>query len=270
MFHGNWHRCCSTDLEHLTQGHAVAHAPKTPPIAPLVSWAAAIADNVRNPVGGVTAALEIIAREIETWRQTGTCDQALLDDSLARSKARLHALADYVAELTDFSKPLAIAPTLLKVDPWLQRLTNALDLARREPFHHRVLAGAELMFADEGKLIPALKALIVNSVEAIGHSQRPSVRLTIQKSERNGTTGTLILLEDNGPGFDPHALERAFEPFYSSKVAGTGLGLSLARRCVAAHQGEIELSRSKDLGGAAIVIFLPDHVPPDAKHRKTV
>jgi len=73
---------------------------------------------------------------------------------------------------------------------------------------------------------------------------------------RPACSGWELRVEDDGPGIAPELRERVFEPFFSTRSAGSGLGLSLAREIVALHGGDIEIG-SGACGGASLRITLP-------------
>src|SRR5216684_5758219 len=62
---------------------------------------------------------------------------------------------------------------------------------------------------------------------------------------------------DEGPGLQTEETERVFAPFYSRRKGGIGLGLSITRKIVAAHHGEIAIANREDAGGAVVTIILP-------------
>jgi len=65
-----------------------------------------------------------------------------------------------------------------------------------------------------------------------------------------------VTVDDNGPGIPLDARERVFQPFFTSKRSGTGLGLALVQKIVVFHNGRIAVSAS-DLGGASLQVSLP-------------
>jgi signal transduction histidine kinase len=65
-----------------------------------------------------------------------------------------------------------------------------------------------------------------------------------------------ISVDDNGPGIDPNARERVFQPFFTSKRSGTGLGLALVQKIIVYHNGRI-VAGSSPLGGASLRVSLP-------------
>ena len=65
-----------------------------------------------------------------------------------------------------------------------------------------------------------------------------------------------ISVEDNGPGIEPEQMQKIFEPFYTTRSQGTGLGLSVVKTVAQAHQGSVEVT-NKPEGGAIFKIYLP-------------
>jgi signal transduction histidine kinase len=65
-----------------------------------------------------------------------------------------------------------------------------------------------------------------------------------------------LAITDSGPGIAPEALARVFEPFYTTKAAGTGLGLPIVRRIVEAHHGEVRVLSAQGQG-TTVVVYLP-------------
>ena len=83
------------------------------------------------------------------------------------------------------------------------------------------------------------------------------VRITVgyAESQLAARPAVQVSFRDNGPGLDPEQRARIFEPFYTTKVRGTGLGMAIARRIVDAHGGTISIGEERS--GAEIIITLP-------------
>ena len=76
-------------------------------------------------------------------------------------------------------------------------------------------------------------------------------------------SANLILeVADTGPGVPPEARGRIFDAFFSTQTNGMGMGLAICRSIVEAHQGRIEVSRDRVLGGACFSVWLPLSDPP--------
>jgi two-component system NtrC family sensor kinase len=149
---------------------------------------------------------------------------------------------------------------------------NALAIVR----HHLEMRGVECawtplvedapLLCDSGQLQQALVALFVNAVEAMG----PGGALTV--SARPAPEGVEISVADTGAGIPPEALPRIFEPFYSTKEQGNGVGLGLAvvYGIVERHRGRIEVD--SEVGkGTVFRLFLPRRPfpPPAGEERPT-
>jgi PAS domain S-box-containing protein len=108
--------------------------------------------------------------------------------------------------------------------------------------------------ADRFRMVQAFRNVLENSLAACGD---PAViRLACRESPLAGAAAIEVAIEDNGPGFDAAAAERAFEPFFTTKSSGTGLGLAIVRRIVEAHGGEAWAGRGPR-GGACIRLTIP-------------
>jgi signal transduction histidine kinase len=91
--------------------------------------------------------------------------------------------------------------------------------------------------------------LLLNSAEA---SEQPRIRVRLFRSQGKAE----LRVEDNGPGVPDNARETIFEPFYTTKEKGTGLGLASVKAAVAVHNGTINYQKS-EWGGACFIIRLP-------------
>ena len=107
---------------------------------------------------------------------------------------------------------------------------------------------------DAKKLQQALLNLILNAIEVTGEGRRI---LVFAKTIRIGENKYLELgVGDSGPGVDPAGISRLFDPFYTTKAQGSGLGLSNVKRIVEAHEGNVEV-RGRQGPGATFVMRLP-------------
>lgn len=136
---------------------------------------------------------------------------------------------------------------------------SVVRLARAD--HHVQGVGVTLELDDEPIIVRGDRVqlqqvvlnLILNGAEATANwSGRP---LTI-RTECCGDEVALLSVRDAGPGFDPAALERVFEPFYSTKADGMGMGLAITRSIVRAHGGRVWAENLEE-GGAMLRVTLP-------------
>lgn len=113
----------------------------------------------------------------------------------------------------------------------------------------------ELLAAFDRQMLRRVVAnLIRNSVQAIRDAGTSGGRVRV--SAEGGSDGASLLIEDNGPGIDPDKRDRVFDPYFTTKSDGTGLGLAIVKKIVVEHGGDITVSKSVDLGGAAFRVRL--------------
>ena len=112
-------------------------------------------------------------------------------------------------------------------------------------------SGIDRMSGNEDALSGALMNLIDNAEEACGGEGLVTIRITKQDSDN-----VKISIQDNGPGISPQVQQRILEPFYSTKVSGTGLGLAVVDSVVKAHDGQL-YCQSQPGKGTIFTLILP-------------
>ena len=90
--------------------------------------------------------------------------------------------------------------------------------------------------------------LILNAVEAMGTLEKGSRELSVRIEQCQANGGVLVEMRDTGPGIDPGNLDRVFEPFYTTKASGIGMGLSICRSIIHGHGGQLSVSANESQG----------------------
>ncbi|HZN30675.1 MAG TPA: ATP-binding protein, partial [Xanthobacteraceae bacterium] len=142
-----------------------------------------------------------------------------------------------------------------------QLMAEALDLMREELNAYRIEISVQQasqlppIMAHKGQLREVILNLIQNAIEAMKalSCRRRILRI---KTDRHGSEAILISVEDTGPGIEPETMKTIFEPFFSTKTKGMGLGLAISKSIVERHHGELSVSSEID-GGARFQITLP-------------
>jgi signal transduction histidine kinase len=140
-------------------------------------------------------------------------------------------------------------------------INEVIVLARSTTIRNGVSVQTQLADAllpvqgDRVQLQQVVLNLILNAVEAMG-SVEPGARKLLISTEHDDA-GVLVTVRDSGPGIDPTHLKRVFEPFYTTKSGGTGMGLSICRSIIDAHGGRLwaEANRPR---GAVFQFTLPN------------
>lgn len=114
-------------------------------------------------------------------------------------------------------------------------------------------AGGDIVMVDRIQIQQVLTNLMRNAVEAMGDSQKKDLRVSIKPV---GHGEVAVIVEDSGPGIPSEIADQLFKPFVTTKAGGMGIGLSISKRIVEAHGGEMTVSRS-ELGGACFTFTLP-------------
>jgi PAS domain S-box-containing protein len=118
----------------------------------------------------------------------------------------------------------------------------------------RLMEGLIPVQGDRVQLQQVVLNLVLNAVEAM--SSVEGDRQLLINTEQNKAGGVLVAVRDSGPGIDPEQLDRVFEPFYTTKTSGVGMGLSICRSIIGAHGGRLWVD-SHQGGGAVFQFTLP-------------
>lgn len=93
--------------------------------------------------------------------------------------------------------------------------------------------------ADRVQVQQVILNLVLNAIEAMGSDEGQDLRTLLISTATTESEGILVEFQDSGPGLCPAGLDRVFEPFYTTKPAGLGMGLSICRSIIEAHGGRL-------------------------------
>ena len=150
--------------------------------------------------------------------------------------------------------PIKVAPLDIN-----EAIREVIALARGEITHSRVtlstqLGGVAPVRGDRVQLQQVILNLILNAIESMGDNEPRD--LLIETQENDGGN-ILVSVSDSGPGLNPATVNRIFEPFYSTKQGGMGIGLSICRSIIEAHEGKIWARQNNPRGGSTFQFTLP-------------
>ncbi len=134
-----------------------------------------------------------------------------------------------------------------------QVIRDVLVLLHFELQHHRILVRADLdpklppVLADAVQLQQVIANLVTNAVEAMD-AVTDRIRTLRVTSAIREPEGVLITIEDSGPGIDPEYADHIFQPFFTTKSQGMGMGLSICRSIIEAHEGRLSARAAADRG----------------------
>ncbi len=217
---------------------------------------ASIAHEVNQPIGGIAAssqaALRWLAKEtpdLDAARQS--IERVIRDASRAGSViGRIRALIKKVPpryDLLDINEAILEIIEVIRSELTRNDISLQTELARDLPY----------IRGDRIQLQQLILNLIMNAVEAMSGASEGSRDLLISAAA-DKSKGVHVAVRDSGPGLDPESLQHLFDPFYSTKAGGMGMGLSICRSIVEAHGGQV-WAEANAPRGAAFHFTVPLH-----------
>jgi two-component system sensor histidine kinase PilS (NtrC family) len=232
---------------------------RTGKLEAVAELSASLAHELKNPLASVRSAVEqLSARAAEDE------DEQILGRLIVREADRLSRI---LAEFSDFARVGVAERKPVDVE---RLVTEVIETARRNPaaegratITSEILDDMSGLWGDPELLHRTLLNLVLNAVQ-VGdqdadvsvHVVADALRPELVPSEVSLGQPVRIRVVDDGPGIDAEDLPRIFDPFYTRRAGGSGLGLSIAHRAVQAHGGA--LIASSDPGqGATFAMVLP-------------
>jgi PAS domain S-box-containing protein len=204
-----------------------------------------LAHEVRNPLNNINLSTEQILHDLKDP------DQQFYLDIIQRNSHRIEVL---ISELLNSSRPTEM---LLQTSDLREIMEQTVGVAtdrmnlKKIRLHQRLSPVPLYIQADVEKLKIALLNIIINAIEAMEENRGElSIQLTQQPEYH------VITIRDNGCGISQEHLSRLFEPYFTSKRNGMGLGLAATLNIVQAHKGTIDV-RSEEQVGTTFTIYFP-------------
>jgi len=228
-------------------------------IATMGELTAAIIHELSQPMTAIMANAKAGLLSLESDDQSDVPVRELLEDIVAddrRARQVLRHMRSLFLKNAAERRPVLLnalindVATVVLTDALLRNMSVTFDLAPRLP----------LVSGDRVQLQQVVLNLIMNAFEALSNDTERSGNVLVTTRALEGHAVQLDVV-DTGPGIAPDTLASIFEPFVTTKRIGMGLGLSVTRSIVSAHEGKIWAENNPD-GGAAFHIILPA-IPDD-------
>ena len=200
--------------------------------------------NSTTPISSLTETIIMLLEDKKTGpkSQHEINDEVIADviDSAKTIQKRSDGLYDFVNEYRKLTRvpPPKIENVLIKdlVEDVIKLMTPSL-LGNNISINYQNNPDDLIISLDSNLIEQVLINLIKNAIEALNETTEPEINITAEKS--------LIRVSDNGPGIEPELLDEVFVPFFSTKVEGSGIGLSLSRQIMRLHGGSILVYSTK-------------------------
>lgn len=224
-------------VEELTEAIAnEARLVRAESLAHLGALSAAVAHELRNPLAGISGAIQVISRSMP--------DDDRRKPIMEKVENQVRRLDDLVTDLLDFARP--VAPKAVRVDLGDAARSVGDMVMREHPALTLDIGGAGAATADPNMLQQVLLNLVLNAAQATGGGGK--VRVGVEQGA--------VEVNDDGPGIPAENVEKIFQPFFTTRSRGTGLGLAICRKLVGAMNGDLSLKRGR-LPGACFRVELP-------------
>jgi PAS domain S-box-containing protein len=231
---------------------------RTARLASVGTLAAGVAHEINNPLAVISVDLPRLKRRHDN------------DPFVTRLCTKLMRMTDRISKITKGLLTFSKATTgSFGAHPVHCALNGALDLvASRFDFEHKRLIRAypaklPPVWCDSDQLQQVFVNICINALEAT--QQEATLTVTAKINRRNKTVA--LRFTDTGSGMTAEDIERAFDPFYTTKDTGTGLGLAICHSIVEEHNGTIQIS-SKPGQGTTVSVALPIHQPTRARRAR--
>jgi nitrogen-specific signal transduction histidine kinase len=233
---------------------AEAEARRAERLAALGQLSAGLAHEIRNPLGVIKGSADLLSRKVAQ-------SEPLIGELAGYISSEVNRLNALVVRFLDFARP-----SKLEMRP--EKMSEIVDRAAAASVASIPDSGVKIerQYADNLPLVPmdaqfceqVFINLITNAIQSMQSQDtalEKTLRLSIQQEVSQGRSGVGVIVEDTGPGVPPELREQIFNPFFTSKKEGVGLGLSIVAKIVDDHRGTIRLEENAPRGASFHVFF---------------
>jgi signal transduction histidine kinase len=208
-----------------------------------------VAHEIKNPLTPIQLSAEHLQR---VHADRGEPLGPVLENCVSSILSQVTLLRQISSEFSSFASsptarrsPVSLPEVVAEViDPYRTGLKGRIEIVNHVP------AALPLVLVDRSLTARAFSNIVENALHAMPGAGSLTIEAAVERSN------VRLEVTDTGVGMDPEALERVFEPYFSTKTTGTGLGLPIARRNIELNGGSIEV-RSVKRGGTTVTVRLP-------------
>ncbi len=230
-------------------------------MASLGRVAAGIAHEIRNPLTGINSFLYSLKQSIADGPQSRRESLLAILDQIQSASDKIEAV---IRRVMDFTKPAAPRLLLVNINEPIEEALelSAVTLRKSSVTVKKTLdRGLPPCYADFHMLEQVILNLVSNAAQALSSSGIQERIIEIATVADGGSV--IVTVADSGPGIPEAERDRIFDPFYTTKSDGSGIGLSMCHRIITDHGGTIKVAASK-WGGAEFRL----HIPADMRKKQ--
>jgi len=224
-------------------------------LAAVGELAAGLAHEVKNPLAGIKVSIEVLKSELDLAQEDKEIFLRIINE--------INRIESLLKNMLNYARPLKPQPESIRIHEILDNIIKTSEYSLKSPgdtsrltrninFVKDYAADFPEIDADPAQMQQVLLNLVLNGIDAINESGTITVKTAQVPDE-----AVQIRISDTGKGIAPEILGKVFNPFFTTKSKGNGLGLAICKRLVEQHNGTIEVFNNPE-GGVTFVITLPE------------
>ncbi len=214
--------------------------------------AAGISHEIRNPLGIIRSSAELLKKKMAAVDPTNSIPSVIVEET--------NRLNNIITDFINYAKPRSPNLIACRIEDIINRNLNFLGpqmASNGYQVKRRLAENLPEIMADPAMLYQAFFNIFINAMQAMPTGGEILVEAQYDEAEITLTFG------DSGEGISEKVLQKIWEPFYTTKDKGTGLGLGIVKNIIEAHGGTIQIGNRTE-GGAQVVVALPTIKGPAA------
>ncbi len=214
-------------------------------LSSLGEMVAAVSHEIRNPLGIIRSSSELLKKKVSAFDPKNTIPDIIIEES-----SRLNNI---ITDFLNYARPQSPNLAPCRVEEVLEKnLTHLASQMEQQGYeiHRSYENNLPEIMADATMLYQAFLNILINSIQAI----QPGGKIHIDLSSNH--EAVIVSFEDEGVGIPGDVMEKIWDPFFTTKETGTGLGLGIVKNIIDLHGGDIQIRNRSDCG-TQVVIILP-------------
>lgn len=221
-------------------------------LASLTTVTASIAHEIKNPLAAISIHVQLLEKAVKAQKT----DTAFFKKHFSIVKEEIERLSDKIGDFLFTVRPMTLVFMKQNINDLLSNLVSLIEvelLEKKVQLKFSLEKDLPLIFCDERSLKQAFLNIIKNAMAAM--EGMPGGLLKIKSSLEKKSQKVVVKISDNGCGVSEELQQKIFEPYFTTKATGSGLGLTIVYKIIQEHQGEILFDSQEGFGSSFIIKF---------------